>query len=146
MDAERIASRMADPRPRDPRDYLLAFYPDVPIPPLERRAPDAAPLPARINHGVWIVSCSCRADGEPAPGMIVWLTVPWAWCIRCRNRAAGGAWRPIDLPSSDDREALEAVLERRAEIFDRNWEPTETVGQLIVQNREHGDPVPEGMS
>lgn len=144
LDAERVASRMGEPRPADPRQYLLAFFPDAEIAPLERRALHAEPLPARINHGQWIVSCDCRSRGLPAPGMAVWLTVPWAWCVRCRNRPCGGAWRPVCVPPESERVGIEAVLTARAESADRNWQPGETIDDLVRQNVEHGEPVPEG--
>lgn len=131
-----------------PRSYLLACYPKADIPPMDRVVATAAPLVARVNHGNWIASCTCGAPprpdipGLPNPGMVVFLDVPLGWCVRCGNKAWGGGWRPVTIPSPDERALIEAVLDCRPNVGDRNWEPSETVADLVAQNREHGDPVP----
>jgi hypothetical protein len=126
----------------DPRAVLLAFYPQAAVAPLDHVVPTAEPLVARINHGVWVASCSCGARGLPAPGTVVFLDVLLGWCIRCNNRAWGGGWRPIIAPGPEDRRRIEAVLLCRPNVGDRNWEPAETVADLVAQNVEHGDPIP----
>lgn len=136
LDAERIAARMGAP-PADIRAYLLALFPDAEIAPLDDSDPDASPLAARVNHGMWIASCPCGTLGAPAPGLTVWLSIPWGWCIRCGNREARGRWRPVALPTPDERAAIEAVLNERTEIQTRNWEPGETVADLAADNAAH---------
>ena len=130
--------------PYDPRTYLLAFHPEADIPPLDDVAEGASPLVAEVNHGTWIAPCSCGAPGLPAPGCVVFLDAPLAWCVRCSNAETSGRWRPVLLPPDDERVAIEAVLACRPQAGDRNWEPTETVADLVAQNVEHGDGVPCG--
>lgn len=144
LDAERVASRMSTPCD-GPRAFLLSFYPDAEIPDERSRDPEASPLVARINHGAWIVSCPCDAEGEPAPGMMLWLSVPWAWCVRCRNASAGGKWRPVTVPPRDELAAIERVLAERHAPISRNWLPGETVAHLVAENTANGDPVPDGI-
>jgi hypothetical protein len=122
--------------PSDLRGLLLAFVPDAEIPPMTHADPDADPLRAEVNHGAWIAVCPCGAEGLPAPGCVVWISQPWAWCVRCGNAAAGGRWRPIVLPS--EHAAIEALLEQRPELATRNWTPGETVDDLAAQNVAHG--------
>ena len=130
-------------RATDPRSLLLALYPDARIPPLSHVVATATPMVARVNHGVWIASCSCGAKGNPPAGCVVSLIEPLGWCVRCHNRAWGGGWRPITVPVSETVAQIEAILVCRPNIGDRNWEPEETVADLLAQNREHGDPVPD---
>lgn len=136
-DAERLARAMAA-SPSDIRAYLLAFFPEAEIPPLGHADPSAPPLTARINHGVWIASCPCRTPGDPAPGLVVWLAAPWGWCLRCRNRETGGWWRPVTVPSAEERAAIEAALDARPSRSAWNWEPGESTAALLAENAEHG--------
>jgi hypothetical protein len=142
LDGARIAARMPTP-PIDLRAYLLAFYPLARIASTRHVNRSAVPMTARINHGVWIASCECGAEGHPSPGCVVYLDNPIGWCVRCGNRAHGGMWRPIMVPGADERAAIEAVLLCRPSLSDRNWQPGETVDELIAQNLAHGDPIPE---
>lgn len=148
IDASAVAARMID-SPADPRSYLLSFYPQAPIPPLDHVVATAEPLVARVNHGVWIASCSCGAPsrdigtGIPNPGCVVFLERPLGWCVRCGNRAWGGGWRPITVLTEEERSLIEAVLDCRPSVGDRNWEPGETVEMLVAENAAHGDPVPD---
>lgn len=146
VDASRVAARMADPRPASPRGYLLSFFPEARIPPIGRRDRRARPLAARVNHGVWIVACPCEQPGLPSPGMALWPSIPWMWCVRCRNHETRGKWRPVAVPPAEVRARIEAILLCRPGVSDRNWEPDETIAELIRQNVEHGDPVPEGIA
>lgn len=130
----------------DPRSYLQACYPKAEIAPLDHVVLTADPLVARINNGMWIASCSCGAPparGAPTPGMIVFLDRPLGWCVRCGNQAWGGGWRRVVAPPVRERAAIESVLLCRPNVGDRNWEPGETIADLVAQNAEHGDPYPE---
>lgn len=144
LDAARIAERMTQ-RVADPREYLLAFYPKAPIPPLTHVVRTARPTIARVNGGLWKASCECGARGVPSPGCVVWLSVPLGWCVRCGNQGTGRGWRPIAVPTPETRAAIEAVLLCRPNEADRNWEPTEAIEDLLRQNREHGDPTPDDL-
>lgn len=127
----------------DPRSYLLACYPKATIAPISHVAETAQPMVARINHGRWIASCSCGAKGTPTPGTLVFLAYALGWCVRCGNQAWGGGWRRVAVPPPDVLAQIDAVLSCRPNVGDRNWEPHETVADLISQNLENGDPVPD---
>lgn len=122
----------------DLRGLLLLFVGDAEIPPMNDANLEAVPLVAEINHGTWIAPCPCGAVGLPSPGCVVWISQPWAWCVRCENAAADRHWRPVVLPEPAERVAIEGVLERRPERAARNWVPGEMVTDLIAQNVEHG--------
>lgn len=149
LDAERIAERMTRPV-ADPRAYLLSFYPALAdrIPPLDHVVATARPMVAYVNGGIWKARCECgmRADmerGKLAPGCVVWLSVPLGFCLRCGNQATGRGWRTVLIPPSEERARIEAVLLCRPNEGDRNWESSESVEELLRQNREHGDPTPD---
>jgi hypothetical protein len=127
---------------RDPRSYLLSLYPKAAIAPLDRVALTAAPLVARVNQGVWIASCSCGMPGIPRPGCVVFLDHLLGWCVRCGNQAWGGGWRTIAAPPEAERRLIEAVLACRPDLETRNWEPGESVADLIAENIAHGVPIP----
>lgn len=145
LDGRMVAEQSLIAPTRTPRSYLLACYPEAAIPSMEQVARTADPMVARVNHGVWIAGCSCGAltSRLPAPGCIVWLDMPLGWCVRCGNQAWGGGWRPIALPAEPTRRLIEAVLDCRPNAEDRNWEPVETVEDLLAQNLDHGDSVPD---
>lgn len=126
----------------DPREYLLAFYPEAPIPPLTHVVATATPMVARVNHGVWKASCECGAKGLPTPGLVVFVDQPWGWCVRCGNQGSGHGWRRVIVPPPEERRRIVAVLLCRPRVEDRNWEPGETVADLIAENLAHGDPIP----
>lgn len=127
----------------DLRAYLQVCYPKAKIPPMSWTIPSARPMVARVNHGIWIASCECGAHGLPAPGCVVFLDYPLGWCVRCGNRQYGGFWRPIVVPSPDDRQMIGEILDLRKRVEDRNWEPGETVELLIAESYAHGDSAPD---
>jgi hypothetical protein len=117
----------------DPLTYLRGFGYEPPpygSPPVDR-----AQLQAEVWAGVWIWRCPCglTVDGA-AGGGVVWRDDPIGWCPSCQS-----GWRLIVLPS--ERAEIEAVLSLRPRRSDRNW-TTETVRELVDENREHGDAVP----
>jgi ribosomal protein L37AE/L43A len=128
----------------DPREHLARMYPDIAqaIPPLDHVVQTAAPLVARINHGIWVASCECGARGLPRPGCVVFVDRQIGWCARCGNQSTGRGWRPVVVPPEPERRQIEAVLLCRPNVGDRNWEPGETVADLVQQNLDHGDPIP----
>lgn len=133
-------------RELSPREHLVQCYPkmaDV-VPPLDHVVLTAVPLVARVNHGQWVASCDCGAPSKvPTPGGVVFLDRPLIWCVRCQNGSTGRGWRRAVVPIPATRQQIETVLMLRPNVGDRNWEPSETVDDLIAQNREHGDPVPD---
>lgn len=147
LDAERISASMLNP-PNDPREYIERFYPKAPIPPLDHVVRTARPMVAKVNGGIWKALCECGmrtdlAKSKVAPGCVVWLSQPLGFCMRCGNQGTGRGWRPIVLPPAEMIAQIELILMCRPNIGDRNWEPDESIADLIYQNREHGDPVPE---
>jgi hypothetical protein len=143
QDGRAIAATSLTTPVDDLRAYLLTCYPKAEIPPMDHVVLTAAPLVARVNHGMWIASCSCGAKGLPTPGCVVFLDSPLGWCVRCGNRAWGGGWRWIVVPGEGERREIEAVLSCRGNPADRNWSPGETVEMLMAENWAHGDPVPD---
>lgn len=143
LDGAALAERTTTGAGADPRSFLLACYPGASIPPLTHVVETAAPLVARVNHGRWIASCSCGARKLPSPGCLVFLDNLLGWCLRCGNQAWGGGWRRVVAPDADERARIEAVLECRPNVEDRNWEVTETLDDLIADNIAHGDPIPD---
>lgn len=147
IDAARISEAMSVP-PKDPREYIERFYPKAPIPPIDHVVRTATPMVAKVNGGIWKALCECGmrtdlAKSKVAPGCVVWLDQPLGFCMRCGNQAHGRGWRPVVVPDPVMRAQIEAILSCRPNIGDRNWEPSETIEDLVHQNREHGDPVPE---
>lgn len=129
-----------------PRELLVRAYPmlDAVVPPLDHVVLTARPLVARVNHGHWIASCDCGAPADkiPTPGGVVFFDRPLVWCVRCQNGGTGRGWRPVTVPSPEWRAAVENVLGYRPDVTTRNWEPGETVAQLVAENVAHGIPVP----
>lgn len=121
-------------------------------------------LQAYVNNGRWIMDCPTCATPLPARETPV-------VCPRCHPDMLARAWRQMsngDLrPVVDyelvaaaqtharekdeeytpiypaEREQIERILRMRPAPKNMNWIPEETVQDLIDQNVEHGDPVPE---
>lgn len=84
---------------------------------------------ARVNASRWIVDCPNRFCGSAAqlrPG-------DGFFCAEC-GTAADVVW-----PASTD--AIEAALMLRPHWKNRNWEPGETVLDLLLENIRHGIPI-----
>ena len=128
---EEWATSERPPRPRKPPGLrFIAAMAGLPDPPPLTDVSEADPLPARVYRGQWIVDCPCRGAG------FVWVAEPITWCGSCGNRALGGSWRRVELP--EDRAAIEVVLLERPDPDTRNWEPGETVAELIGENAANG--------
>jgi hypothetical protein len=124
------------------------------------------PIQAHYRHGRWRMHCpKCGAtlpaweDGvvcpREHPGMMAKALQP----------IAGGLFRPV--PDTElieqarasaqekgelytpafpaEREQIERILRLRPSPRNMNWDPTETVRDLLVQNIQHGDRIPDGM-
>lgn len=119
----------------DPRTYMHKLGYKVPA--LAAVAADADPLPAEVRHGVWIALCPCGQIREGVyGGGVVWVDRPYVWCPLCRNKATGRRWRPVVLPA--ERMAIEAVLSVRPDAETQNWQPGESVADLLADNAAHG--------
>lgn len=121
-------------------------------------------LNAYMNNGRWIMDCPECSTPLPA-----WDT--GVVCPRCHpdmlakafRQMKNGDLRPVvdlELVSAaqaaareldqeyfpvypDEREQIERVLRMRPDRKNMNWIASESVQDLIDQNLEHGDPIPE---
>ncbi len=82
-----------------------------------------------ISIGQWKMRCACNN----APS----VSLEWdlACCLEC-----GAIYRNLPIPS--ERVRIELVLLARGRRG-RNWEHRETLSDLVVQNIEHGDDIPD---
>ncbi len=92
-------------------------------------------LYAYVNAGRWIVRCpDCGSCEYVWPDSLIFL------CSNCFNVTSNGQWRPVTIPK--EKEKIDNLLAWRP-IFNRNWEPGETLKQLKAENLEHGLPAEE---
>jgi len=89
--------------------------------------------PARANWGRWVVGCSTS-----------WCTNAWMPNLGEGEWLCGICGVPTIIVWPADPIAIEAVLLMRPDPNTRNWEPGETVADLVTQNAEHGI-LPEGV-
>lgn len=88
---------------------------------------------AYVNHGRWCVDCpfgcgsaqyASRADRR-------------FFCIECGNDSTSG-WVTVIWPAPLDIAAIEAALGVRPQVATRNWQPGETVADLLAENQARG--------
>ncbi len=91
---------------------------------------DVPPLQAFVNHGKWLVRCenpSCTgAEKVWEEGLVM--------CCSCLNGHVAHQYLTTEFPAN--RMEIEEVLEFRA-MDNRNWEPSETLADLQIENIEH---------
>jgi len=118
-------------------DFLRPFWvveQGTPLPPTSELN---GKVPARVNHGRWLVDC----PGGCPNAIIVSQVEPYFICIVCGSEENGGRWYAVVFPR--DKAKLEAELLKRParkafEAGTRNWVPGETVAMVRRENREHG--------
>jgi hypothetical protein len=88
----------------------------------------AAPLPAMVNHGAWIVICPNCRGAEYA------FENGYFFCCSCKNSRNGHKYRNVIFPR--DRAPIEALLIKRP-LDNRNWAPGESLAQLDYENKLH---------
>lgn len=93
--------------------------------------PSGQPLQAWINRGVWCVSCPDCPEVMPAEPSIPFF------CPNCLNKGNGYAARGVIFPQ--ERAEIERILNMRFDKETQNWLLTETVADLIAQNKERGE-------
>lgn len=94
------------------------------------RAPAAAPLYVRVNHGRWIIDCrQCNGAELASPDD------RWFWCRGCFNQADGYQLLPVVWP--EDPAAIARAMRGRP-LEARNWQPGEPLDLLLAENIEHG--------
>lgn len=82
-------------------------------------------LVAYINHGRWISEClDCHSGIAMHPD---WTD---GRCFHC-----GAVYSNVVFPAA--RAALEEALVLRPALENRNWQPPETVADLLAENKEH---------
>lgn len=81
-----------------------------------------------INCGRWMISCATLGCGDCPIVHPGWRA---AVCFEC-----GAVYTTLDIPANAD--VIEAILVARPQAVNRNWVPSETVADLIRENREHG--------
>ena len=86
------------------------------------------PVQAFVNRGRWIVICPHCGGGEYA-----WEEGAF-FCCSCLNSYMGHKYRRLAFP--EDRQAIEDALVVRP-LANRNWNPKETVEDLVKENEEH---------
>lgn len=86
----------------------------------------AGTVEARHNWGRWIVDCCCCSSGLKVPP-----GTTEAVCWDC-----GEVIGPVVWPADPD--GIEAILAYRPDPNTRNWEPGETLEQLLGENAAHG--------
>ena len=86
---------------------------------------------AYVNHGRWIANCPFACGGAER------VFTDNFMCRECLNAPVRHHPIPLVLPSDDDIRAIEAALVVRP-VINRNWEPNESIGALLVENVEHG--------
>lgn len=103
--------------------------------PLWGRTPDwraVGIVAARINAGRWIADCplpGCNEAVHTAVGL------PF-FCPNCLNAANGYHAYQVRFP--DETSLIEHILSERPLPTTRNWQPGETIEQLINENWQHG--------
>lgn len=118
---------------RQPLLVVQAARYGIMIPPTSDVDDDAEPAYAYVNalsdgSVRWIANCpDCDMSAE-----YVWLATPLMFCMSCCNRALGGRWRRVEVPS--DRAEIERLLLARTDPRTRSWTPDETVDDLLAEN------------
>lgn len=85
---------------------------------------------AYVQESQWVVACPwCGQTQVTSPAD------PRMACPRCHNDGRS-QWVRVVFP--DDMEAIEAILNRRPRLENRNWLLGETVADLKAENAAHG--------
>jgi hypothetical protein len=87
----------------------------------------AEPKAAKINHGVWLLECDCGA------GVAVDPSFSAGYCFGC-----GAIHTRVEWPAPEDRLNIEHVILARPKTVNRNWDPDETLIDVLVTNVDHG--------
>lgn len=116
---------------------ILAERNGVELPPLSEVFTDEPPLAAELYHDVWVVRCPTVGCGDV---VVAWRAEALFMCTTCWNGPTDGKWRRVGYP--DEVLDIEEVLGYRMISHERNWYPTESLQDVIEQNKQRGDGVP----
>ena len=103
-------------------EYIFDRLTDGGRRPLPFEVHDGGTIDAYVSRGRWVADCACNGAELVAPNQEM-------VCGSC------GARNAVKFP--DTRSKIESVLLQR-EPFRQNWQPDETVDELIAQNIENG--------
>lgn len=115
--------------------HLLPFFFHPPegqkfVVPAKAHQPTVTPV---VRRNRWVVLC-------PFPGCSSAQHASrkdhWFFCAHCLNAAVGSRSIPVIWPK--EASEIEALLERRPFVVNRNWEPHETIADLAHENASHG--------
>ena len=93
------------------------------------------PAVAKINHGRWIADCPNCPAGTGAE--FVDPNFDLFFCMSCGNVLVNERIRRVDFPPPPQVAEIEAILEPRP-LKNQNWEPGETLEQLLAENQAGG--------
>lgn len=90
-------------------------------------------VPAVVNHGRWIVRCPTCSGAQFAS-----RPDRRFFCSSCLNHASAHRWIGVEWPDDAVVHQIETILMRRPNPTNRNWEPGETVADLVRENGLRG--------
>ena len=88
------------------------------------------PLPARAEHGRWLVDCPGCSGAELAD-----ISEPVFLCLSCGNAFAGHL--PVRVKFPKKVREVEAILEKRPRE-NQNWSDKESMEDLVAENARRG--------
>lgn len=86
---------------------------------------------AIVRQSRWVIICPWCPSAQYAHS-----TDKRFFCVECGNAAVDSKWVSVEWPK--DPEAIEGHLSLRPDPTTRNWEWDENVGDLAMENAEHG--------
>lgn len=87
----------------------------------------AEPVPARINHGSWLVDCPCGAG----------CATDTEWRIACCF-GCGTVHTVVVFPKDKNLAAIERLILARPRMQNRHWTPDESVKTVRAINAANG--------
>jgi hypothetical protein len=89
-------------------------------------APKSAAIEVYAAHDRWIAECPDCCGAQLAS-----LNDRRFMCNNCGNAMLGGLWRPLVWPKNHAE--IDALLDARPNVENRNWNPGETIGDLRAE-------------
>lgn len=94
---------------------------------------ESDPLLASICRSAWVVHCDvCHEQLFIEPGEVY-------FCPNCLNAKHGNRARLVIFPNESDRAEIEKLLLKRVVPDTRNWNASETIGDLVKEQISHGE-------
>lgn len=92
---------------------------------IARTWPSDRTVHARVNHGRWVTDClACSQSVFTHPD----------WRIACCGEC-GATYRDVQFP--EHIHEITALLLQRPDRTKQNWEPGESIEQLVAENDQH---------